>query len=139
MYVGSRDLRRARGRFVLVASVIALITLLTVILSGLTAGLGADSASAIRALPGTTVVFATSPGASPSFDTSTITAADLAMLAASDGSGHVEGLGISQPLVDTQHFQLVRPVDPIAAFQDFARCRGIFRIRRNAHGSGQAR
>ncbi len=101
MYVGMRDLRRARGRFVLVASVIGLITLLTVILSGLTAGLGADSASAVRALPGTTVVFAAAPGTSPSFDTSTVSTDELQALAAATGPGQVEGLGISRSTLDT--------------------------------------
>ncbi len=98
MYVGIRDLRRARGRFALVAVSIALITLLTVVLSGLTAGLAADSASAVTALPGTRVVFGAVPGQSPSFDTSSIDTADVDALAARAVSqgGRVEGLGISR-------------------------------------------
>ncbi len=94
MYVGIRDLRRARGRFFLVATVIALITLLTVVLSGLTAGLAADSAGAVGALPGTTVVFGTSASQEPSFDRSTITVTDLQEMAVH--ADHAEGLGISR-------------------------------------------
>lgn len=107
MYVGIRDLRRAKGRFVLVAAVIALITFLTVILSGLTAGLAADSASAVTALPGSAVVFGTTPGQAPSFDTSSVAASDLDRLVAHnstrDGGNddrRVEGLGISRTTLD---------------------------------------
>lgn len=40
MFLAIRDIRFARGRFALMGSVVALITLLLVMLSGLTAGLG---------------------------------------------------------------------------------------------------
>lgn len=108
MYVGIRDLRRARGRFALVAAVIALITLLTVVLSGLTAGLAADSASAVTALPGTSIVFSITAGEEPSFDTSQVTDTELDALAK---AGPVEGLGISRSTLDTD----VGPV-PVALF-----------------------
>ena len=51
MYLALRDLRFAKGRFALMGGVVALITLLLVLLSGLTAGLGNQSTSAIAALP----------------------------------------------------------------------------------------
>ena len=52
MYLAIRDIRFAKGRFALMGGVVALITLLLVMLSGLTAGLGNQSTSALAALPG---------------------------------------------------------------------------------------
>lgn len=40
MFLGIRDIRAAAGRFALIASVVGLITLLIVMLTGLTQGLG---------------------------------------------------------------------------------------------------
>ncbi len=57
MFLALRDLRFARGRFTLMGAVIALITLLVVLLSGLTAGLGAQSVSAITSLNADRIVF----------------------------------------------------------------------------------
>lgn len=50
MFLAIRDLWWARGRFALMAGAIALITLLVVMLSGLTEGLGRQSTSAITSL-----------------------------------------------------------------------------------------
>lgn len=50
MFVAWRDLAFAKGRFVLLGAVVALITLLVGFLAGLTAGLGAQSISAIQQL-----------------------------------------------------------------------------------------
>lgn len=50
MYVGWRDLRRASGRFALIAGVVLLITVLVGLLTGLTQGLGRESTSAITGL-----------------------------------------------------------------------------------------
>ncbi|WP_339156743.1 FtsX-like permease family protein [Actinomadura luteofluorescens] len=57
MFVALRDLRFAKGRFALMGSVVLLITLLVTMLSGLTAGLARDSASAIEDLPADHIVF----------------------------------------------------------------------------------
>ncbi|WP_341770167.1 FtsX-like permease family protein [Actinomadura darangshiensis] len=57
-----RDLRFAKGRFALMGSVVLLITLLVTMLSGLTAGLARDSASAIENLPADRIVFGTADG-----------------------------------------------------------------------------
>ncbi len=51
MFVAWRDLRFARGRFTLMGVVIILITMLVVMLSGLTAGLGRENTSAVLDLP----------------------------------------------------------------------------------------
>ena len=58
MFVALRDLRFAQGRFALMGVVVTLITLLVVLLSGLTAGLGRGNTSAITGLPADHLVFA---------------------------------------------------------------------------------
>ena len=73
MFVAVRDLKFAKGRFALMGGVVALITLLVVLLSGLTAGLARENTSAILGLPGDEVVFAAPPeGQSLSFAESLI-------------------------------------------------------------------
>lgn len=68
MFVGLRELRFARGRFVLIGAVVALITLLVGFLSGLTGGLAAQNVSAVLALPGDRIVLAQpDDGGQPSF------------------------------------------------------------------------
>lgn len=57
MYLGIRDILYAKGRFALIATVIALITLLLVMLTGLTGGLGAQNTSALTALGADRMVF----------------------------------------------------------------------------------
>ncbi|WP_298461388.1 FtsX-like permease family protein [uncultured Cellulomonas sp.] len=58
MFVAWRDLRFARGRFTLMGVVIILITMLVVMLSGLTAGLGRENTSAVLDLPADHLAFA---------------------------------------------------------------------------------
>ncbi len=65
MYLALRDLRFAKGRFALMGGVVALITLLLVLLSGLTAGLGNQSTSALAALPADQIVFGAPAGEAP--------------------------------------------------------------------------
>ncbi len=64
MFVALRDLRFARGRFALMGSVITLLTLMVVLLSGLTAGLGRASTSAITGLSADHLVFSLPAGGS---------------------------------------------------------------------------
>ena len=56
MFLAIRDIRFAKGRFALMGSVVALISLLLVMLSGLTAGLGNQNTSALEKLGGSTAV-----------------------------------------------------------------------------------
>jgi len=98
MYVALRELRFARGRFVLIGSVVALITLLVGFLSGLTGGLATQNISAVLAIPADRLVF--SP---PSDGSSAVTFADSAITSDqaqqwSDvvGVTDVEPIGISQ-------------------------------------------
>ena len=62
MFVAWRDLRFARGRFTLMGVVIILITMLVVMLSGLTAGLGRENTSAVLDLPVDHLSFTAPPG-----------------------------------------------------------------------------
>jgi putative ABC transport system permease protein len=82
MKLGLKDIRFAKGRFALMAGVVALITMLLVMLTGLTSGLGNQSISAVRDLPVDRVVFSTGDSASgdakPDFTSSQITAQQLA-------------------------------------------------------------
>ncbi|MEP6560017.1 MAG: ABC transporter permease [Nakamurella sp.] len=59
MFVAIRDLTFAKGRFALMGAVVTLITLLVVLLSGLTAGLGRGNTSAITDLNADHLVFST--------------------------------------------------------------------------------
>ncbi|GAA2165968.1 putative ABC transport system permease protein [Humibacillus xanthopallidus] len=61
MFVAIRDLRFAKGRFALMGAVVALITLLVVLLSGLTVGLGRGNTSAVTDLGADHLVFAAPP------------------------------------------------------------------------------
>ncbi|MFE1262390.1 ABC transporter permease [Streptomyces albogriseolus] len=57
MFLALRDLRFARGRFVLMGAVVALIAVLGVLLSGLASGLADAGISGLRALPVTHMAF----------------------------------------------------------------------------------
>ena len=98
MFLALRDIRFAKGRFFLMGAVVALITLLLVLLSGLTAGLGNQSTSAIAALPAEQIVFGAPAGSSAtaSFTESEVTRGQAAGWAARDGVARAELLGISQ-------------------------------------------
>ncbi len=57
VFLALRDLRFARGRFLLMGSVVALIAVLSVLLSGMSSGLVRDGISGLRALPATHLAF----------------------------------------------------------------------------------
>lgn len=82
MYVGWRDLLWARGRFTLVLATVSLITLLVGLLTGLTAGLGRESTSAVTSLQTDHLVLA-----SDSFDSSRLDPARL--------GDNAQGLGVA--------------------------------------------
>lgn len=83
MFLAWRDLKVGRGRFVLVGIVIALVALMSTLLSGLAAGLVNDGISGLRALPFTHLAF--QPGAESSFSRSSLAEANLAPWQAADG------------------------------------------------------
>ncbi|NQX26164.1 ABC transporter permease [Microbacteriaceae bacterium VKM Ac-2854] len=94
MFVALRDLRFARGRFILIGSVVALITVLVGFLSGLTGGLAIRNISAVVALPGDRLVFAS--GTEPSFADSVISPEQAAGWASAVGVDAAVPIGISQ-------------------------------------------
>ncbi|MDR6414684.1 FtsX-like permease family protein [Pseudarthrobacter sulfonivorans] len=111
MFLAIRDIRFAKGRFALMGGVVALVTLLLVLLSGLTAGLGDQSTSAIGKLgaapdggsgsgsrPVDSIVFG-APGTNQptaSFTESEVTFAQAEVWAQAPGVASAEPLGISQ-------------------------------------------
>lgn len=101
MFLALRDLRFATGRFSLMGAVVALITVLLVMLSGLTAGLGHQNTAALDDLGarGTDrIVFGGAAGQDPtaSFTSSEVTAAQLDSWRAADGVARVEPVGVAQ-------------------------------------------
>ncbi|MGW0245613.1 ABC transporter permease [Nocardia goodfellowii] len=96
MFVALRDLRAARGRFGLIASVVTLVALLVSFLGGLTAGLAHQNISAIESLTADRLVFADT-GAGPSFDASALSARQVEQWQRAVGStGSVQPVGISR-------------------------------------------
>ncbi|MET4591770.1 FtsX-like permease family protein [Arthrobacter sp. 754] len=113
MFLAIRDIRFAKGRFALMGGVVALVTILLVLLSGLTAGLGDQSTSAIGKLgagsgsggvsgagsrPVDSIVFG-APGTNEptaSFTESEVTAAQVDSWQHVAGVDRAEALGISQ-------------------------------------------
>ncbi|HJD79174.1 MAG TPA: ABC transporter permease [Corynebacterium pollutisoli] len=93
MFLGIRDLIHARGRFSLIAAVVGLITLLLVMLTGLTGGLGAQNTSALTSLDPDRVVFSSEE---PSFTDSQVTAADVAAWETVAGVEEARPLGTLQ-------------------------------------------
>ncbi|MFB7876360.1 ABC transporter permease [Nocardia sp. NPDC056064] len=94
MFVALRDLRAARGRFLLITTVVGLVAVLVSFLSGLTAGLAHQNISAVQGLAADRVVFAET-GTDPSFDSSVLTEEQIARWRAADGAT-VEPIGISR-------------------------------------------
>ena len=86
MFLGIRDILHARGRFALIGTVVGLITVLLVMLTGLTGGLGAQNTSALSALGPDRYVFTSGE---PSFTESSVSPVDLA---AWEGIGGVTGV-----------------------------------------------
>ncbi|MFF0223555.1 ABC transporter permease [Streptomyces sp. NPDC004629] len=96
MFVAWRDLRFAKGRFALMATVIVLITLLVGLLSGLTAGLGRQNVSAITGLPVGEIAFdAPGDGQALSYANSTVTEQQWQRWARTPGVTRAEPLGIT--------------------------------------------
>ncbi|MEO6200982.1 MAG: hypothetical protein ABIX44_07455 [Cryobacterium sp.] len=99
MFVAWRELRFARGRFVLIGSVVALITLLVGFLSGLTAGLASQNVSGVLSLPADRIVFsasATESATGASFSDSTIAQEQATEWGRRSGVDAAHPIGISQ-------------------------------------------
>lgn len=96
VFVAWRDLRRARGRFALIGSVVALITVLVGFLAGLTGGLAAQNVSAVLALPGDRIVLEERVDGRPSFTTSVIDHTGIDAWRTARGVQQVTPVGIVQ-------------------------------------------
>jgi len=110
MFVGLRDLWFAKGRFLLMTTVIALVAFLVVMLSGLTEGLAAQNTSGIADLSGSHIVFSDSPDGA-SFTQSRIDTSELASWASIEGVNGVAPLGVTRSALSTED-----SVIPVAVF-----------------------
>ncbi|WP_063065382.1 FtsX-like permease family protein [Nocardia violaceofusca] len=99
MFVALRDLRAARGRFLLITLVVTMVALLVSFLSGLTAGLAHQNISALERLSGGSVVFADT-GADPSFDSSALTGEQVQRWQRAGGTVDPVGISRSQAVRD---------------------------------------
>ncbi|MCF8606411.1 ABC transporter permease [Gordonia sp. HY442] len=101
MYIGWREIRDAKGRFALISGVIALLSLMVVMLSALTAGLDAESTSAVRALPGDTVITQSAAGGEASSLTdSRVDDAAISQVRADDPQATVLGVANTRITAD---------------------------------------
>jgi putative ABC transport system permease protein len=102
MFIAIRDLKFAKGRFSLLAGVIALMTFMVVMLGGLTAGLGAASISAIDKLPVDAIAFPQpASGQGVSFSTSSLPATAATRLSAEAGVRAAQPIGVATTQLHT--------------------------------------
>jgi putative ABC transport system permease protein len=98
VYFSLREIAFAKGRFALIGGVVALITVLLVLLTGLTNGLSHQNTSALKRLDAERIIFSAPADDSgrSSFTESGITADQLATWQDNVGAGSVERLGVAQ-------------------------------------------
>ncbi|KQR50756.1 ABC transporter substrate-binding protein [Leifsonia sp. Leaf336] len=96
MFVAWRDLRHARGRFLLIGTVVALITVLVGFLSGLTGGLAAQNISAVLGLPGDRLVLEKPADGAASFSESSLSPSTVEHWRDATGVDTVLPVGIAQ-------------------------------------------
>ncbi|WP_029151183.1 ABC transporter permease [Microbacterium indicum] len=96
MFVAWRELRFARGRFVLIGAVVALITLLVGFLAGLTGGLAAQNISSVLDIPGDRIVLQQPDSGDPSYSTSSLDDGTVTEWQQADGVDSATPIGISQ-------------------------------------------
>ncbi|EME19510.1 ABC transporter transmembrane protein [Rhodococcus triatomae BKS 15-14] len=96
MFLAVRDLRFATGRFALTIAAGFLVSLMVVLLSGLTAGLGHESTSAVQRIGADHYAFATpGPNQQLSFSDSRVTEAQLASSASLPGVDDATLVGVA--------------------------------------------
>jgi putative ABC transport system permease protein len=100
MFVALKDIVHAKGRFTLMIGVIALLTLLLVLLTGLTRGLAHQNISAIEALPADAVVLTPTLGDEISWSDSQVSTDQAAVWEDTAGLG-TEPLSVGQMRIET--------------------------------------
>lgn len=95
MYLAWREMLFARARFLLMGVVLALMSMLVVIISGLTAGLVNDGVSGIKAMDSDVIAFAEGAQTDSAFTRSVVDADDARELAGTDGVAAAAPLGLS--------------------------------------------
>lgn len=100
MFLALRDITAAKGRFGLIAAVVGLITLLVVMLSGLTGGLGRQNTSALESLGADAFALHSSDG-EYSFTSSLIHREDLAAWENTESVTSAAPLGTTQTTLTT--------------------------------------
>lgn len=95
MFLALRELRFARGRFTLMGGVIALIAVLMVMLSGLSAGLVNDGVSGLKSMPVTAFAFDHGTKTDNAFSRSVIDDQQLADWRGVDGVAAASTMGVS--------------------------------------------
>lgn len=102
MFVALRDLKHARGRFVLMSVVIVLITFLVTFLASLTAGLARESTSAVTDLPADHIAFSMpATGDAPEFTASRVDTDQWKGWAAVPGVESADPLGVATARAET--------------------------------------
>lgn len=97
MFVALRDLAFARGRFTLIASVVALITLLVGFLTGLTGGLAGQNVDSVLSWKADRLVLsAPADGAEPEMATSSLTQKEIDAYSHAAGDIDITPVGVSQ-------------------------------------------
>lgn len=123
MFLGIRDIVFAKGRFALIASVVGLLTLLLVMLTGLTGGLGKQNTAGIESFGADRVVFGAAGSATPevSFTSSEITDAAQQQWAHASGVDSATAVGISQTKLETSHSSVSAAVFGVPSDSDILR------------------
>ncbi|NYE19177.1 ABC transporter permease [Microbacterium immunditiarum] len=95
MFLALRELRFARGRFTLMGIVIALISVLVVMLSGLSSGLVNDGVSGLKSMPATAFAFDEGTMTDNAFSRSVVDDEQLAVWQDAEGVAAAEPMGVN--------------------------------------------
>ncbi len=95
MFLALRELRFARGRFTLMGVVIALISVLVVLLSGLSSGLVNDGVSGLKSLPATSFAFDEGTMTDNAFSRSVVDGDQIDTWQEAEGLDAAEPMGVS--------------------------------------------
>ena len=93
MFLAFRELAFARGRFVLMGAVIALISVLVVLLSGLAVGLANDGVSGLQRIPVTSFAFQKDVATGSAFSRSVVGPAEVEAWQSQDGVANAAPFG----------------------------------------------